>query len=147
MLSREGSWVRKAQIIRNLWARGDGDNERCFLHDPLMLESCCDTVVWFSSTVRTHEAWLDPPIAPVLLQSLEPHLEWWRLVDMLPHWLGSALPQDLLSKSLLVPHLLIPTFRVRWVPRERQNKPDNYNNSNNNTSHYALIMFRTVITC
>lgn len=60
---------------------------------------------------------------------------------MLPHWPGSALPQDLLSKSLFVPHLLIPTFRARWVPREWQNKPYNYNNSNNNTSHCALIMF------
>ena len=35
---------KKAQIVRN------------FLHVPLMLESCCDTLVWFSSVVRTQEA-------------------------------------------------------------------------------------------
>ena len=47
MLLREGPWVekkKKAQIVRN------------FLHVPLMLESCCDTLVWFSSMVRTQEA-------------------------------------------------------------------------------------------
>ena len=42
---KDPGWKKKkAQIVRN------------FLHVPLMLESCCDTLVWFSSMVRTQEA-------------------------------------------------------------------------------------------